>query len=121
LTITLQQDLDANYPGDHAVTGTAKIDYSCVELPKWVTDALPASTVNVTGLLADDGKLTLLSGGCGTGICLVLALSGEGADTDADGRMDAYSGGWSFTILLAGFQPFGITGTFDTTRQAEAR
>lgn len=111
LTLTLTQDVAANYPGDHGVTGTAVIDYSCIELPDWV-DAPPPSTVNVSGLLEDNGKLTLLSGGCGTGLCLVLSLSGQGEDGDEDGYMDSYTGNWGFAILLAGVQPFGFTGTF---------
>lgn len=119
LTIHLQQNVNAAYPGDHGVKGTVEIDYSCVEWPDWVTQTPPASTVQVGGLLADDGTLTLLSGACGTGICLVLALSGQGADTDGDGLMDTYSGAWSFTILLAGVQPFGVTGTFETERWLE--
>jgi len=112
LTLTLEQDVSANYPADHGVKGTAVIDYSCLLLPEWVGE-IPPATVNMTGLLADDGKMTLLSGGCGTGLCLVLTLAGEGADVDADGAMDTYNGAWAFTILLAGVQPFGVTGTFE--------
>ena len=112
LTITLEQDLTANYPNDHGVKGTVDVDYSCLELPEWLGE-IPANTVQVTGLLEDNGKLTLLSGGCGPGVCLVMALAGEGVDVDADGAMDTYGGSWSFTILLAGVQPFGVTGTFD--------
>jgi hypothetical protein len=63
--------------------------------------------------LGDDGKMTLLSGGCGTGVCLVLALAGQGVDADSDGRMDTFSGSWSFVILLAGVEPFGTTGEFE--------
>ena len=114
LTMTLTQDVTAEYPGDHAVSGTVVIDYSCIELPEWMEDPVP-STAEVGGLLEDNNKLTLLSGGCGTGACLVFALAGEGEDLDQDGHMDQYSGAWSFTILLAGVQPFGFTGTFEVT------
>lgn len=113
LTMTLTQDVNLDYPADHSVSGTVVIDYSCVELPAWAQQTLPASVVNVSGLLADDGKLTLLSGGCGPGICVVLTIAGEGADADADGFMDTYEGAWSFVILLAGVQPFGVSGTFE--------
>jgi len=112
LTITLTQNLNANYPGDHAVSGTVVVDYSCFELPEWVGTP-PPSTVNVGGLLGDDGTLTLLSGGCGTGLCVVLALSGTGVDADGDGDMDSYSGTWSYSLLLAGVQPLTVTGTFE--------
>jgi len=119
LTMTLTQDVTADYPADHGVEGTVNIDYSCVQLPEWVEGDLPASNVNVTGLLADDGKLSLLSGGCGTGICVLLTLAGEGQDLDADGLMDTYSGAWSYIILLAGVQPFGVSGTFGVAVVAE--
>ena len=112
LTMTLQQDVTASYPTDHGVSGSVVVDYSCLDLPEWVGE-IPPNTVNVSGILADDGKLTLLSGGCGTGLCVVLALAGEGEDSDSDGAMDAYSGAWSYTILLAGVQPFGVAGTFE--------
>jgi hypothetical protein len=112
LTLTLTQNLSAGYPGDHVVSGTAVIDYSCIELPEWADEPLP-TTVNVGGILEDHGKLTLLTGGCDTAICVVLSLSGFGEDADEDGFMDDYSGPWTFTILLAGVEPFGVTGAFD--------
>ncbi len=112
LTLTLAQDLTASYPGDHGVSGSAEIDYSCIELPDWADEPLP-TIVDIGGLLEDNGKLTLLTGGCGTGACVVLSLAGHGEDVDGDGTMDTYSGTWAFTILLAGVQPFGVNGTFE--------
>jgi hypothetical protein len=113
LTITLTQDLALPYPQDHGVKGTVNIDYSCLQdvLPEDI-EQLPDSNVIVSGLLGDDGNLVLLSAACGTGACAVLTLAGAGEDADADGRMDTYSGQWSFIILLAGVQPFGVSGTF---------
>jgi hypothetical protein len=111
LTITLTQDTSLPYPQDHAVKGTVDVDYSCLELPEWV-DEIPPGQAQVSGLLADDGTLTLVSGGCGPGLCLVLALSGPAVDSDSDRAMDEYSGSWSFTILLAGVRPFGVNGEF---------
>jgi hypothetical protein len=110
LTLTLTQDVAANYPGDHGD--------SCIELPECADKPLP-SLVNVSGLLADDGKLTLLSGGCGTALCVVLSLTGQGEDGDEDGYMDSYAGTWAFTILLAGVQPFGFTGTFGVDHESQ--
>lgn len=117
LRITLTQDTSQPYPKDHAVTGTVNIDFSGLNLPEWASQPAP-SVVNVSGLLGDDGKLTLLSGGCTTALCLVLSLSGPAEDTDGDGLMDAYSGDWAFAILLAGVQPFGVTGGFNVARTA---
>lgn len=118
LTVTLTQDLSAPYPGDHVVTGTVVVNYSCVELPEWMTE-IPDSVVQVTGLLADDGKLTLLSAACGTGACLGLGLTGDAVDEDGDGAMDAYSGEWGLAIMLAGIEAFGVDGTFEVAVAGE--
>lgn len=112
LTMTLTQNLNAGYPADHAVSGTVVIDYSCIQLPEWADEPLP-TTLSVGGILEDNGKLTLLTGGCDTAICVVLSLAGQGEDVGDDGLMDAYGGTWALTILLAGVEPFGINGTFD--------
>ncbi len=114
LTMWLEQDTTLDYPADHHVTGTVEIDYSCIVLPEWI-DEIPPNTIEVSGLLSDEGQLTLLSGGCTTALCLVLVISGEGIDVDADGAMDDYSGDWAFTILLAGVEPFGVTGSFQVS------
>ena len=112
LEIMLTQDVNADYPGSHGVHGMVTIDYSCIELPEGFDEPAP-TVVQVAGILGDDGKLGLLSGGCGTGLCVVLGLNGVAEDTAQDGFMDAYAGEWSFQILLAGVEPFGFTGTFD--------
>mgnify|MGYP003572547369 CR=1 FL=1 len=114
LSVTLEQDLTQNYPGDHGVKGTVTVHYDCIELPEWVQnqETPPPSEVPVSGILADDGKLTLASGGCGIGLCVLLTLAGEGFDDDGDGYMDYYEGTWSYIILLAGVQPFGVQGTY---------
>jgi hypothetical protein len=112
LTLMLTQNVNADYPGSHAVSGMATIDFSCIELPEWVDEPVP-SVVQVNGILGDDGKLGLLTGGCGTGLCVVLGLNGTAEDMDQDGLMDAYAGQWSYQILLAGVEPFGFNGTFD--------
>jgi len=111
LSIVLTQDTAAAFPQDHLVNGTITIDYSCLELPEWV-ETPPPSVVNVSGALQDNGNLTLISGGCTTALCVVLTLGGVGVDADVDGFMDTYEGSWSYTILLAGVEPFGVTGKF---------
>jgi len=112
LSMTLTQSTQPGLLGSYPIQGTVEVDYSCLELPEWVGE-IPPSTTNVTGGLTADGKLTLLSGGCGTGVCVLLTMAGEGVDADLDGAMDTYSGAWSFIILLAGVQPFGVSGTFE--------
>lgn len=120
LELTLTQNLSENFPGDHGVQGVVTVDYSCIELPAWAQDEPQPSMVEVGGLLEDNGKLTLLSGGCGTGFCVVLGLAGQGEDTDDDGFLDTYTGDWSYQILLAGVEPFGFEGTFTLTTMPPA-
>ncbi len=112
LTITLEQDITKPFPQDRSVKGTVEINYECIELPEWIEE-LPNNTIQVSGILGDEGGLALFSGGCTTALCLVVTLAGAGEDLDADGFMDSYSGDWSFIILLAGVQPFGVAGTFE--------
>jgi hypothetical protein len=113
LSLSLTQNVAAPFPGNFRVDGTVTVDYGCVELPLRF-ETPPPATVNVGGFLQEDGSLTLLSGGCGTGFCVVLTMDGAAADTDDDGFMDTYSGDWSYLILLAGVMPFGFEGTFET-------
>lgn len=115
LSLTLTQNVSAQWPASFAVNGTALIDYSCFNLPEWI-ETPPPSTVNVGGVMDQQGNLTLLSGGCGTGLCVVLSLAGTCDDTDDDGAADLYDGTWTYTLLLAGVQPFGFTGTYTTDR-----
>ena len=116
LSLTLTQNTSQNGLGAYAVQGTATIDYSCIELPEWI-DTPPSSTVQISGVMNENGGLALASGGCGTGLCVVLVLNGQGEDTDNDGVMDSYSGDWGYAILVAGFAPFGFNGTFEVERQ----
>ncbi|NIA15026.1 MAG: hypothetical protein GWP08_13215 [Nitrospiraceae bacterium] len=111
LTMSLVQAAEAAYPKNRGVTGVVEIDFSCLVLPEWIEEPPPA-LVNVTGILLDDGTLGLLTGGCGTGLCVALGLKGTGEDVDLDGFMDTYSGEWSYVIMLAGVQPFGVKGVF---------
>ena len=115
LELTLTQNIAAQWPATFVVNGTVNVDYACFNLPEWL-ETPPPSTVNVGGMMNEQGKLTLLSAACGTGACVALALDGTGVDTDDDGTMDAYDGTWTYTIALAGVQPFGFTGTYTTDR-----
>lgn len=113
LTLELTQDLDAPWPANFGVTGTATIDFNCVSLPERFPET-PPSTVNVAGVVTDAGDLTLLTGGCTVGLCSILSLEGAGLDSDEDGTMDMYDGNWTLTIALAGVLPYEIEGTFTT-------
>ncbi|MFA6244609.1 MAG: hypothetical protein WC655_26940, partial [Candidatus Hydrogenedentales bacterium] len=84
LELSLTQNVNAAFPTDHVVNGTVTIDYSCITLPDWVEDPVP-SVVNVTGVLQDNGTLTLVSGGCTTALCVLLTLNGTAQDAGPDG------------------------------------
>lgn len=111
LSMTLVQNVDAGFPSNLRVDGTVTVDYACVDLPSRFL-SIPPTTVNVGGFLQENGNLTLLSGGCSTGFCVVLTMDGRGEDVDGDGFMDSYAGDWNYLILLAGVVPFGFEGTF---------
>lgn len=115
LTLVLTQNVEQGGFGAYRVQGTATVNYSCIDLPAWLGE-IPASNVEVGGLMTKEGHLTLLSGGCGTGLCVVLSLDGQGVDSDADGLMDTYAGDWNYTLLFPGFTPFGFEGTFEAAR-----
>lgn len=114
--ISLTQNVAAPWPQRFAVSGTASIDYSCIELPEWI-ETPPPSTVQVGGVMDEQGKVGLLTGACGTGLCVVLGLDGPGIDEDGDGFMDSFSGEWQYSLLLAGFTPFTIRGSFQAAAE----
>lgn len=113
LSMTLEQNFDGRFPENRFVRGEVTIDYGCLELPNGIDASVAPSTVEVSGILSESGKLRLLSGDCGPGFCVVLILDGEGVDENEDSFMDRYAGDWTFTILLAGIAPFSVDGTFE--------
>jgi len=112
LEFTLTQNVSAPWPQSFGVSGSAVIDYSCLTLPEWV-ETPPPGVVQLSGVMDDQGKVGLLTGGCGTGMCVVLGMDGPGVDADDDGQMDSFSGEWQFSLLLAGYTPFTIRGSFE--------
>jgi hypothetical protein len=116
LELTLEQDVNAPWPQRFGVSGTVYVDYSCIELPEWA-ETPPPSMVQVGGVMDEQGKVGLLTGACGTGMCVALGLDGPGVDTDGDGFMDTFSGGWQYSLLLAGFTPFTVQGSFEAAAE----
>lgn len=114
ITLDLEQNFDASFPEDRLVNGVVHIDYSCLDVPGFIT--LPSSDVPVSGVLSKNGDLVLASGECGTAACVALVLTGPGLDTDEDGLMESFSGDWGFAILLAGVEAIGVDGTFEVQR-----
>lgn len=126
LEMTLQQDVTLNPPQNLKVTGIVHVDFSCLdEVPTWPEWAqIPEpSDVQVSGSMDTNGKLTLLSGGCGPGTCIILSISGMGekvaTEEAGDGEIPAmakYSGEWGFAIGVAFLGQTGGKGTFVVNR-----
>ncbi len=126
LEMTLQQDVTLNPPQNLKVTGMVHVDFSCLEevptWPDWAKIPEP-SDVQVSGTMDTKGKLTLLSGGCGPGTCVILSISGTGEkappEDAGEGEIPAmatYSGEWGFAIGVAFLGQTGGKGRFDVTR-----
>lgn len=123
LEMTLTQNISMQPPDNLKVTGTVHVDFSCLaEVPTWPAWAtIPEpSDVPVSGLMEQSGKLTLLSGGCGPGTCVILSIAGSGAaDAAQNGQVPAmtgYSGEWGFAIGVAFLGNAGGKGTFEVTK-----
>jgi hypothetical protein len=126
LEMTLQQNVALNPPQNLKVTGIVHVDFSCLdEVPTWPEWAkIPEpSDVQVTGTMDTKGKLTLASGGCGPGTCVILALAGPGEvesteppDTEGIPNMVKYSGDWGFAISVAFLGTTGGSGKFEVTK-----
>jgi len=126
LEMTLQQNVALNPPQNLKVTGIVHVDFSCLDdvptWPEWAKIPEP-SDVQVTGTMDTKGKLTLASGGCGPGTCVILALAGPGEveameppDTEGIPNMVKYSGDWGFAISVAFLGTTGGSGNFEVTK-----
>lgn len=117
ITITMDHDPNAPFPGNTTFTGMATIDFSCIQLPE-DADPIEASEVQVRFFLDQNGNLNTITGGLGPGVSVVLGLQGTGEDTNDDGTMDTYMGDWAYTLTLAvpNVPPFTINGTFTLER-----
>lgn len=120
LNMELSQDTTLDPPQNLAVNGTVHIDFSCLEeasgWPSWAETPAP-TTVTVTGLMDAAGNLDMLSGGCGPGTCVVLALDGVAHGEDGGSLMTRYSGNWGFAIGFAFLGTLGGAGTFEVVRE----
>lgn len=90
-------------------------DLDCVE---WPEELPPLADITgwLPGVLDEYGNLSFGAIECGTPYCTTFSVNGHGLDTDADGFMDTYAGGWDLAFALAGFEPFGIGGSFSLER-----
>ena len=122
LELSLTQNVNANFPGNFGVNGTAIVDFACTDLGALLTEneQPTTQTIEVGGIQTTDGMLGLLSGNCPPGFCIFLGLNGPGEDTDDDGFMDVYSGDWTLTILPPGAEQIVFEGDFEVMEVEEA-
>ena len=125
LEMTLTQNVALQPPNNLKVTGTVHVDFSCLDevptWPDWAKIPEPAD-VQVSGTMDQNGKLTLGSLGCGTAMCVILALSGTGekevieeTENGEIPNMIKYSGDWGFAISIAFLGTTGGNGTFEVS------
>ena len=138
LSMTLEQDVAQDPPENLSVNGTIHVDFSCLdEAPNWPPGAAvpEPSDVAVGGTMDANGKIVLLSGGCGPGTCIILALDGQGEAGVRDNStarsigcqsltpaaddipsMQHYSGEWGIAIGVAFLGSVADNGTFAVFR-----
>jgi hypothetical protein len=124
LRMTLEQDVNLDYPDNLKVTGTLFIDdYSCLEEAGW-PELIPLpepGEVAVTGTMsANDKRIILGSGGIGTGAGAIFAIDGYGESNDQTGNdipeMARYAGNWGLAISIVFIGTGGVGGEFDVAR-----
>ena len=124
LSMTLDQDVNLDFPDNLKVTGTIFIDdYSCLEETGWPENIpLPKpGEVKVTGTMGTkDKRIVLGSGGVGTGAGIIYAIDGYGESDATSGNdipeMTRFSGDWGLAISVVFLGTTGGGGTFDVTR-----
>jgi len=127
-SMTLYQEPTLPYPVSLGILGVVDFNYDCVldpELLEAILAELPDFVIPVIGTMGDDGSINL---GVDTGalgdfpITVALEYDGNGADTNADGKMDAFCGDYTlslaFTTDVPGYEAVDVTfeGTFGLTR-----
>jgi hypothetical protein len=124
LRMTLDQDVNLEYPDNLTVTGTLFIDdYSCLEDANW-PELIPLpepGEVKVTGTMGpSDKRIILGSGGIGTGAGAIFGLDGFGESADPTGddipEMTGYAGTWGLAVSIVFIGTGGVAGEFAVER-----
>ena len=124
LRMTLEQDVNLDFPDNLKVTGTVFIDdYSCLQEANWppLIPLPEPGEVKVSGTMGtSDKRIILGSGGVGTGAGAIFALNGLGQSGEQSGddipEMIRYSGDWGLAVSIVFIGTAGVGGTFDVTR-----
>ena len=124
LRMTLDQDVNLDYPENVKVTGTVFIDdYSCLTEAGW-PEKIPLpepGEVKVTGTMGtNDNRIILGSGGVGTGAGIIFGLDGYGEAAEPEGdeipEMISYSGNWGLAVSVVFLGTIGGGGTFEVAK-----
>ena len=122
--MTLDQDVNLDYPENLKVTGTIFIDdYSCLTEAGW-PEKIPLpepGEIEVTGTMGtSDNRLILGTGGVGTGAGIIYGLDGYGESAEPEGdeipEMISYSGNWGLAVSVVFLGTIGGGGTFEVAR-----
>mgnify|MGYP003572752668 FL=1 len=124
VSMTLDQDVNLDYPDNLKVTGTVFIDdYSCLYETGWPENIpLPEpGEIEVTGTMGTtDNRIILGTGGVGTGAGIIYGLDGYGESSTPTGdkipEMTSYSGNWGLAVSVVFLGTIGGGGTFEVTR-----
>ena len=122
LRMTLDQDVNLDFPENLKVTGTVFIDdYSCLKDTNWPEFLIPEpGEFEVAGTMdPNNSRIILASGGLGPGSVVVFGMDGFGESDEASGdaipEMTGYSGKWGLAFSFLFFNG-GVDGTFEVTR-----
>ena len=124
LRMTLDQDVNLEYPENVKVTGTLFIDdYSCLDEANWppLIPRPKPGEVAITGTMGtSDKRIILGSGGIGTGAGAIFALDGFGESDEPTGdetpEMTSYAGTWGLAVSVVFIGTAGVDGTFAMER-----
>jgi len=123
ITVTLVHNINAGAIENAKVSGTVKMNVSCVAgntngiFDGVLGQLFSTGAINVSGAILPDGTLELNTDGllndCPTNTCERLVLLGKGTDTNNDGKMDTYDGTFGGLVQISG-QLVPLVGQFTT-------
>ena len=106
LYATLEQDVDADYPNDHVVTGDVVFDLSCINALGWWAPPIDPVEFAIYGTMTDSGELVMAGVGYGSYFGIEADLNGSCTDDDSDGQVDLWAGDISVRILDVSNNPY---------------
>jgi hypothetical protein len=117
ISFTLRHIITDNVLESTELTGTVALDFSCFELAQSLIDfgVLDIGTLELEGYVLPGGTIELHTKdliSCSGNECFRFVALGIGADSDGDGKLDAFEGDWDALALLSGVAPVPLNGSF---------